>query len=207
MNITLILLLVTVGLSMLAFSNPAVLDRMIFNPYRINRDREWYRFITSGFIHADWLHLLVNGFVLYSFGPIVEQFYDFNFGELSGFYFIALYFGAMVISIARSYKKHLNDPRYNALGASGAVSAVVFSFILFNPLHQLCLYGILCLPGILFGAGYLFYCYRMARVRRDNINHDAHLWGALYGFFFTIAMKPTLLLDFFSKLIYFRHAF
>ena len=110
------------------------------------------------------------------------------------------------MSIIPTYSKQKNNPGYHALGASGAVSAVVFSFILFNPLQRLCFYGILCLPGIIFGILYLVYCYYMGRKGGDRINHDAHLWGALYGFFFTIILKPSLIVSFFDQLIYFRNA-
>ncbi|MFM8433027.1 MAG: rhomboid family intramembrane serine protease [Bacteroidota bacterium] len=204
---TLILLLITVALSIGAFQNRQVLDRLIFNPYKVHQSGEWYRFISSGFIHADWLHLLVNMFVLYSFGPVVEEYYDMVFGDRSMPYFLILYIGGMVFSILPTYKKRLDQPLYNALGASGAVSSVVFAFILFKPLHELCLYGLLCLPGILFGAGYLFYSYRMDKRGKDNVNHDAHLWGAVYGFLFTLILKPSLFGVFISQLFHFRDSF
>ena len=204
MTITTIIIFVSVIVSLVAFSRPSVSSALIFNPYIIHQRGEWYRFITSGLIHADFFHLLINMFVLYSFGPIVEQYYQYEFGEKGLPYFLTMYLGGLLFSILPTYRKHLHNPGYNALGASGAVSAVVFSFILFNPLDKLCLYGILCLPGILFGAGYLIYCYYMDKKGRGRINHDAHLWGAVFGFLFTILLKPSLLLTFFSQLIYFR---
>lgn len=204
--ITNIILGVTILISILAFNRRDLLDRMIFNPYRVDANGEWYRFISSGMIHSDWIHLLINMFVLLSFGPIVEGYFDYTFGERSTVYYLLLYFGGMMTAILPTYKKHRTNPAYNALGASGAVSGIVFSFILFNPLEKLCLYGILCLPGILFGVAYLFYCYYMDKRAKDNINHDAHLWGAVYGMAFTVILKPALLLHFFDQLIYFRHA-
>jgi len=178
---------------------------MIFNPYIIHSDRQWYRFISSGLIHADWIHLLVNMFVLYSFGGIVEQYFRMAFGEKATMNFILLYFGGMVTSVLPTYLKNRNNPGYNALGASGAVSSIVFAFILFNPLQKLSLYGLLSLPGIIFGIIYLVYCYYASKRGGDYINHDAHLWGALFGFFFTMLIKPSLIMDFFEKLIYFRN--
>lgn len=201
---TLILLLCSVAFSILAFRSRPLLDRMIFNPYKVRHAGEWHRFFTSGFIHADWIHLLVNMFVLFSFGPIVEQYYDQYFGEKGSPYFFLLYIGGMVFSILPTYRKRMDQPGYNALGASGAVSAVVFSFILFNPLERLCLYGVLCLPGILFGAGYIAYSFYMDKKGKGSVNHDAHMWGAVYGLVYTLILKPALLRDFFSQLIYFR---
>lgn len=195
----------TIAVSLLAFSNVEYRGKLIFNPYIVEKNREWYRFITSGLIHADVWHLGINMFVLYSFGGIVENYFKVYFDDKSSYYFILLYFGGMVAAIIPTYKKHKADIYYNALGASGAVSAIVFSFIIFDPMQKICLYGILCLPGILFGVLYVFYCYYMDKRGKDNVNHDAHLWGAVYGFCFTIILKPTLLMEFFQKLIYFRN--
>lgn len=206
MSVTLLLLAATSIVSLIAFSNRVWIEKLVFNPYIIEQRGQWYRFLTSGMIHADMLHLLINMLVLYSFGGMTEYYYDMVFGEQSTYYFLCLYFGGMAIAVLPSFNKHRSNPGYNALGASGAVSAVVFSFIFFEPLEKICLYGILCLPGILFGAAYLIYCVYSARKDRGRVNHDAHFWGALYGMFFTAVMKPTLVMAFFQKLIYFRHA-
>lgn len=205
MNISLAIVLLTVTVSVLAFNNRTLFSRLLFNPSKVKRNNEYHRFVSSGFIHADWMHLLVNMFVLYSFGPIVEQYYHSYFGADYSNYFLLLYIGGLVMSILPTYRKHLNNPSYNALGASGAVSGVVFTFILFQPLEKICLYGILCLPGVLFGAAYLFYCIYMDKKGGSRINHDAHLWGAIFGIVFTSLLQPSLLIDFFGKLIYFRN--
>ncbi|MCX6291803.1 MAG: rhomboid family intramembrane serine protease [Bacteroidetes bacterium] len=202
---TTIILVATCIISFLAFQSDELRNRMIFNPYIIHSNRQGYRFISSGLIHADWMHLVINMFVLYSFGYMVEQSYGVVFGEKSTVYFILLYFGGMMMSVLPTYGKHKNDPAYNALGASGAVSSVVFAFILFYPLQPLYLFGILRLPSIIFGVAYLVYCYYAARKGGDHINHDAHFWGALYGVFLTVILKPALLVSFFDQLIYFRH--
>ena len=180
---------------------------MIFNPYIIHSDRQWYRFISSGLIHADWIHLLVNMYVLYFFGSLVENYYSQVFGEKATVYFILLYFGGMMMSVLPTYGKHKNDPAYNALGASGGVSSIVFAFIVFNPLDKLCLYGLrfLCLPAFIFGGAYLIYCYYASKKGGDNVNHDAHFWGAVYGFLLTIILKPSLFSVFIDQLTYFRH--
>ncbi len=199
-------IIITVIVSALAFQNHSLYSKLIFNPYTINSQKQWYRFFSSGFIHADVIHLIINMLVLYSFGGIVEYFYSDAFGERAGLYFIILYVSSIMISLIPTYNSHKLNPSYNGLGASGAVSAVVFSLILFDPVHRLCLYGFICLPGIIFGLLYLAYCFYMGKRGGDNINHSAHLWGAIYGFSYTFLLKPSLLMDFFEKLIYFRNA-
>jgi membrane associated rhomboid family serine protease len=179
---------------------------MIFNPYLIHTDRQWYRFISGGLIHADWIHLLVNMYVLYFFGNFVETYFHEIFEEKATGYFLLLYIGGLMMSVLPTFGKRKDDPGYNALGASGAVSSVVFAFILLNPLEKLYLFGMIALPGIVFGVGYLVYCIYAARKGRDNVNHDAHFWGALYGFFLTVLLKPSLLVSFFDQIIYFRHS-
>jgi len=176
------------------------MQRLIFNPYMVTEHRQWYRFITSGFIHADWIHLLVNMLVLWSFGNVVEKYYAAIFEEKAVFYFILLYLGGLVISITPSYKRHKHNAGYNALGASGAVAAVLFAAILFRPLDKIYLYGVIGLPGILLGVAYLGYSFYMDKKGGDHINHDAHFWGAVFGVLFTIMLKPSVFLHFLDQL-------
>ncbi|MFM2136661.1 MAG: hypothetical protein RL021_2061 [Bacteroidota bacterium] len=205
MSVSILLLVITLVITLSALNNRSLQERFIFNPFVVRSRGEWYRFISSGFIHADWIHLLVNMFVFFSFGPIVEDYFRIVFEGHGQYYFLLLYLGGMVTAILPTYRKHLNHPSYNALGASGAVSSVVFAFILFNPLEKICLYGILCLPGILFGMAYLFYCYYMDKKGSSRVNHDAHLWGALFGWVFTALLQPSLIVRFFQQLVYFRN--
>jgi membrane associated rhomboid family serine protease len=206
-SITIILVIATCIISFFAFQNTALQQRFIFNPYVIRQRGQWYRFITSGFIHADWLHLIVNMFVLYTFGQIVEANYHEVFAEKGKYYYVLLYFGGLAISITPTYAKQKENPSYNALGASGAVAAVMFAFILFHPMERLYLYGIIRLPGILFGVLYIAYCYYAGRKQSDYINHDAHLWGALFGFAFTIILKPQVIEVFINQLPFLHRAF
>jgi len=194
------LVFITAGLSILAFYNRDIMARLIFNPYMVGVRKEWWRFITSGFIHADWIHLGVNMLVLWSFGNVVERYYNLIFAEKGLFYFILLYLGGLVISITPSYKRNIDNPGYNALGASGAVAAVLFTAILFDPLSKIYLYGIIGIPGIILGVIYLFYSYYMDKKGNDNINHDAHMWGAIFGIVFTLALKPSIFIYFIDKL-------
>ncbi len=207
MSLTLYILIATVLLSIVCFQNDEMRNRFIFYPVIIREQRQWYRFISSGMIHADWMHLLVNMFVLYMFGNVVEQYFNTVFESRGAMDFLLLYFGGMAVSSIRTYHRHKFDAGYRALGASGAVSAVLFSYIVFNPLEKLYLYGILGLPGIVFGAAYLIYCYYAGKRGIGFVNHDAHLWGALFGFFFTILLKPYLAVYFLKQLPFLQHAF
>lgn len=200
---TIYILVFTVILSIASFYNRDLMARLIFNPYLIHVRRQWWRFFTCGFIHADWLHLGINMFVFWSFGQAVETYYGYVFEDKAVFYFILLYLGGIVISITPSYKKHLHNPGYNALGASGAVAAILFTAILFDPLKPIYLYGIISIPGIILGIAYLAYSYYMDKKGNDHINHDAHFWGAVFGVVFTLALKPTLFLHFIDKLTQF----
>ncbi len=191
---------ITVLLSILAFYNSDVMARLIFNPYMVTERKQWYRFISSGFIHADWIHLAVNMLVLWSFGNVVERYFVSIFEEKGLFYYLLLYLGGLLISITPSYKRNMHNAGYNALGASGAVAAVLFAAILFRPLDKIYLYGIIGIPGILVGVSYLAYSYYMDKKGGGNINHDAHLWGAVFGLLFTILLKPTIFLHFLDQL-------
>jgi membrane associated rhomboid family serine protease len=194
------LVAITVLMSIIAFYNSDVMARLIFNPYMVTERKQWYRFISSGFIHADWIHLAVNMLVLWSFGNVVERYFIAVFEEKGLFYYLLLYLGGLLISITPSYKRNMHNAGYNALGASGAVAAVLFAAILFRPLDKIYLYGIIGIPGILVGVSYLAYSYYMDKKGGGNINHDAHLWGAIFGLLFTILLKPTIFLHFLDQL-------
>ncbi len=200
------IVIITAVISLYAFSNQSLYRRFLFNPYLIRNKREWYRFFTSGFIHADIMHLFVNMFVLYSFGTIAENYFDNVFSEKANAYFLMLYIGGLAFSVLPTFKQHADNPMYNGLGASGAVAGVLYSFILFDPMDKICLYGLLCMPGVIFALLYLIVSYFLNKKGGDNVNHNAHMWGAIFGFCFTLFLKPSLLIDFFQKLIYFGHA-
>jgi membrane associated rhomboid family serine protease len=203
---TTVFLIITIIVSLVAFQNDEVYRKLIFNPYLVNSRREYYRFFSSGFIHADFVHLFVNMFVLYSFGSVAEFFYNIHYGDRGPLLFVIMYLSALLMSLIPTYNRNKLNPAYNGLGASGAVSAVVFTCILFDPIQPLALYGFIRLPGIVFGILYLVYCYYMGKKGGDNINHSAHMWGAIYGMLFSVVLKPSLIVDFFQKLVYFRNA-
>lgn len=204
---TTFIIIATVITSLIAFSNQQLMGKLIFNPYMISKRGEWFRFITSGFIHADFMHLFVNMFVLYNFGEHVEFFYGAFFEEKGLIYFLFLYAGALIISIMPSYSKQKENFNYNALGASGAVSAILFALILFQPFVPFYFFGRIKIPGILVGILYLVFEYYMGKKGGDNINHDAHFWGAVFGLVFTISLKPSIALSFIDQLLNFKDAF
>ncbi len=201
MFVTWIIIIITCAVSIPAFSNNELFSKLKFNPYIIREAKQWYRFFTYGVLHADWTHLLVNMFVLYTFGEQVEKAMKYYFGVKWILYYVLLYVGGIFLSVVPSFEKHKNDSWYNAVGASGAVSAIVFSYILFLPASKLMLFLLpIPLPASIFGILYLVFSAYMARKSNDNIGHDAHFWGALFGSAFTIALKPELFMNFINQL-------
>jgi membrane associated rhomboid family serine protease len=197
---TLYIVIATCIISYLALQNPATMHKLIFNSVAVSERGEWWRFISSGFVHGSWMHLIFNMLALYSFGVYVEHIYGNLFDVGSTYKFLILYFGGMVVAMLPSYHDHKHDPMYNSLGASGAVSAVLFVFILYAPLQKIYFYGIFALPGVIMGAAFLLISYYMSKRGGDNINHSAHLWGALFGLAYTLALKPSLFSHFLSEL-------
>lgn len=199
--LTLAIVGITAVTSIIAFSNRDAFDRMKFNPFSVKHSKQYWRFFTYGLLHADWIHLFINMMVLWSFGGVIEQAYSLIFGIKWILMYLLLYVGGIMLSVLPSFGKHKNDPLYNAVGASGAVSAVVFSSILFAPLGSIRFFFIpIDIPAFIFGALYLVYSYIMARRGKGNIGHDAHFWGAVYGILFTIISKPVVAQYFWSQI-------
>lgn len=196
MPVTLIILAITCVVSFAAFSNPRLIERLILWPPAIKRQHQYDRLLTCGFIHADFGHLLFNMFTFYSFGGYMERLFQPRIGAIG---YALFYLGGIVISALPSYLRHIDDPDYRSLGASGAVSAVLFAFILINPWAMILVF-VIPVPAILFALVYLGYTIYMDRRRTDRINHSAHLWGAIYGILFTIAVEPRVLGQFFERL-------
>ena len=204
MSITLIIIIITVLFSLSAFNNRQLFYRMQFNAYQIHHRKEWHRFFSYGLIHADWVHLLINMFVLYSFGRIVEGTFQELFGLKGLLLYALLYFGGVAFSTVFDYRKFKNNVHYNAVGASGAVSAVVFASILIHPLGEIYLFLIpFGIPSFIFGILYLIYSAYMSRRSEGNIGHSAHFWGAVFGFVFTIILEPRLFSRFVESVLSF----
>ena len=193
--ITVIIIAITCIVSILCFNGTLNGNKLIFNAYQVWHRKEWYRMLTSGMIHSGWGHLFFNMLTLYFFGRVVEQYFSAAFGGVLGtVLYVVLYVSALAISSLGDLVKYRNNWNYNALGASGAVSAVLFASILFAPKMGIYIYLIpIPVPGYIFAPLYLLYCWYMAKRNMDNIGHTAHFWGAVYGILFPIICKPDVL--------------
>lgn len=201
MFVTYVIIAITATVSVLAFNNRGIADKLLFSPYMISNHRQGYRFISHALIHGDWMHLLVNMFVLLSFGQAVESYFTILFGLKGKYLFSLLYLGGIVLSSTPSFGRYKSDPYYRAVGASGAVSAVVFASILIQPVSPIRFAFLpIDIPAFIFGALYLAYSAYMSKKGADNIGHDAHFWGAVFGLVFTAALKPALLMGFINQI-------
>ncbi|WP_139851246.1 rhomboid family intramembrane serine protease [Acinetobacter pullicarnis] len=195
-NHTVTIIIITLIVSFMAFNSPQLKARLIFWPPAMQRG-QIDRFITHGFVHADGTHLLFNMITLFFFGSIIESFYRQYFYDLG---FILFYLGGLIFAILPSYIKHRNDAQWASLGASGAVSAVLFAYILFQPWKLIFVFFI-PVPAIIFAVLYVGYSIWAGKRNNDNINHSAHLWGAAYGIIVTLMIEPKLFNHFLNQLI------
>jgi membrane associated rhomboid family serine protease len=187
LSITLIIVIITCIISINAFSNGRLMEDLIFYPPAITRRGQWYRFFSCGLIHADWAHLIFNMLSLYLFGENVEEGFTILFGQKGKLFYLLLYVLALLFSLLPTFAKHKDSYHYRSLGASGAVSAVVFTGILFNPIGGIGLFFIpIFVAGFIYGFIYLAITAWLDKRGADNINHSAHLYGALFGIGFTI---------------------
>ena len=194
--LTLALLAVTCLVSFLAFNSPRMIEKLILWPPAVKRG-EWWRLVTYGLIHADVGHLAFNMITLYFFGRVIEPFLV---GEIGQVGYVAFYVAALVFSILPTYATNRDNPEYRSLGASGAVSAVLFAFILTNPWSMLLVFFI-PMPAIVYAVAYTAYSIWMDRARKDNVNHSAHLWGAAFGVALMLVVEPRLLRVFLTRLL------
>ncbi len=201
MNIVTVISILTIILSIMGFRKEELFYKLQLNPFKIIHQKEYHRVLTHALLHADWAHLIINMIVFFSFGEGLLNYFKYYFGDMASLVFLLLYTFAVIISSIYSIIKNKNNPNYNAIGASGAVSAVVFASIFFDPWHKIGLYGIIPIPGVLFAFIYLGYSYYMGKKSYDNIGHDAHLWGAIFGFIFPIIIKPELFQIFIHQLL------
>ena len=188
MSVTLIITIITVFVSLAGFRSEKVINDLIFYPPAVTENKQYYRFITCGFIHADVAHLAFNmiSFYLFSNGLVEPAFIKF-FGEYGKFALAAMYFLALIVCLLPTYFKNKHNQNYRSLGASGAVSAVVFAGLMISPLSQIGFFIIPpIIPGFIFGPLYLIISAYMEKRGGDNINHSAHIWGALFGLAFII---------------------
>jgi len=193
LTITLIILLLTCVISFTAFSNEKITNDMIFYPTAVTNHHQWYRFITCGFIHADFMHLAFNMYTFYLFGDMVERAFTAIYGEMGKALYIVMYISSLVVCLLPTYFKHKNDYYYRSLGASGAVSAVIFIGIFLNPTMGMGIFPIpFHIPAFIFGPLYLGISAYLAKKGHGNINHSAHIWGAVYGVVFLVITSQFL---------------
>ena len=196
LSLTIMLVAATVLVSWLAFNNHRLLDRLMLWPPAIDRQHQYDRLLTHGFVHADWQHLLFNMITLYFFGRAVEGVFTDLIGAVG---FLLFYLSAILVAILPTYLRHRHDSRYRSIGASGAVSAVLFAYVLLAPWSLIFVF-VLPVPAILYAVFYVGYSIWMDRQGNDNINHSAHLWGAGYGVLFTLVMEPRVFPYFLQQL-------
>lgn len=205
LSITLIIIIATVGVSLYANGNPELYSKFIFNPYQVIHRKEWYRIFSHALIHAqdNIFHLFFNMYVLYSFGNMAESMLSNIMGGIGSVYYLFIYVGGVFVATIPALIKHKDNYNYNSVGASGAVSAVLFSTIAFVPLSGGI--GIMLLPfsipPIIFGVLYIAYEMYMEKRGGTNVAHDAHIWGAGFGFLFTLIFVPGAFSNFVEQLL------
>lgn len=200
--VTLVIILLTVGVSILCFNGKPDIRKLLFNAWQVWHGKQWYRMLTYGLVHSGWGHLIFNMLTLYFFGPVVERYFAVAFGAVTGaVLFAVLYVSAIAVSTVGDLLKYKDDYNYNAVGASGAVSAILFASILFEPKMGIYIFMIpIPIPGYIFAPLYLFYCWYMAKRNMDNIGHTAHFWGAVYGLVFPLVCRPAIFSHFLAQL-------
>ncbi len=202
-NITLVIIIATCIFSYLAEENIDFKRKYIFNAFLVAQRKQYYRIFSSGMIHGDYMHLAFNMISLYSFGSATELFFNSLFGfQLGSLLYVLLYVSALGVAHLPTLYRYQNNPNYNSLGASGAVSAIIFAFILCSPLSGVGLIFLpIMVPGYIFGGLYLIYSSYMAQNSNDNIGHEAHFWGAVYGVLFLILAHPPIAAHFLEQIM------
>ncbi len=202
LSITLLIIIFTAIISYQGISRYETIDRLKHAPYREHRSGEWYRLLTSGFVHADWVHLIINMYVLYSFGSYVENDLVLSFGNPVGrIIYLIMYLLNIIIANLPTLVRQQNNPGFASIGASGAVSGMLFIFILLNPWHMLGLFFVIPAPAVLIGIGYLIYSSWAANKGRGRLDHSAHFAGALAGMAMFILIRHEVVGEFFRKLV------
>jgi membrane associated rhomboid family serine protease len=200
---TLILVLTTCLVSLLCFTNAAFFNQLKHHPVREDRYHEYYRWLTSGFVHGDFIHLAVNMFVLYQFGSMVEYSLVIHLGETTGsIVYVVGYLLTIVMGDIPTFFRHRHNPYFASVGASGGVSGILFHYILLQPWSMLGLYAIIPVPAIIFGVLYLWYSTWASKNQHDMIDHEAHFYGAIAGVLVAFISRPSVLPEFLYRLVH-----
>lgn len=201
MNLTLIIVIFTCIVSILCFNNRRLFDSLKHYPIAESRNNQYYRWLSSGFVHGDYIHLFINMFVLHEFGKTVENYLIKNFGLIGGsILFVVSYVLIIIMSDIPTYYKHINNAYFSSVGASGGVSGIIFIYILLYPWNMLGLYMIIPVPAIIFGVLYLWYSTWASKNQNSNIDHEAHFYGAIAGVLIAVVTRPVIMIEFLDKL-------
>ncbi len=201
MMITYLIIAFTTLISFMGFNDRHLFVKLKHWPYEEQRHGEHYRWLTGGLLHANWMHLIFNMVTLYFFGPYVEFWFVDSFGNMGAMLYLLFYLAAIVAASSATFFKYRDTPSFASIGASGAVAAVLFASILINPMGKI-MFIFLPIPirSFIFGILYLWYSAYEAKRGQDNIDHTAHYYGALFGFFFPVVLAPSLLTDFIDQI-------
>jgi membrane associated rhomboid family serine protease len=192
--VAVLILISTVALSLYTiYKNRELYEKLLLHPYSVVKLRKWYQMLTSGFVHADMMHLIFNMLTFYFFASALEI----TIGSVD---FAIIYLGSLVLANVSTVMKQADNPNYKAVGASGAISGVLFATILYYPDMNVYLYFAIGIPAPLFGILYLVYCHFASKHANDFINHEAHFWGAAAGLAITILLNPSVVPYFFSRI-------
>lgn len=198
MLLTIAIIAITCIVSWLAFKDGRLMQRLLLWPPAIEKKHEYWRLLSYGLVHADFQHLLFNMITLFFFGRAMEGLYARHLGP---FGFLWFYLGGLLVSILPTYIKNRHNPNYRSLGASGAVSAVLFAFILLSPWSMIIVF-VIPVPAILYALAFLGYSIYMDHRGGGYVNHSAHSWGAAYGILFTVIMEPRITVVFVQQLLH-----
>ncbi|MBR9921117.1 MAG: rhomboid family intramembrane serine protease [Bacteroidetes bacterium] len=203
MSLTLIIIILTALVSYRCFEDRALFEKLKHSPYLEHNNKEYYRLWTAGFVHGSWMHLIINMFVFYQFGEAVEQNFIYYFGEAKGrIFFLILYLATIPFANLSTLFKHKENGYFASVGASGAVSGILFAYIIFNPWNILLLFFIIPIPAFIAAVLYLVYSSWAGRRGQDMIDHEAHFYGAVFGFALTLIFKPEFFSMFLDRLIH-----
>ncbi len=191
---------VTALVSMAAWQRDSWMETMMMSPSRIAAHGEYWRFLTSGFIHADFTHLFFNLFSFYFFGTQLEYIFSVIFPGFGLWVFLVFYLLGIIVADLPTFFKQKNNHYFNSLGASGAVSATIFAGIMFFPTEKIYLFGIVGIPGIIYAGLFTWYSIEMERRGRDFVNHSAHLYGGLFGVVFVTLTYPQVWISFVQQI-------